>query len=198
MGEIRNAERTRKLILESAREEFLMNGYAGTKIEAIARRAGIKKQLIYHYFKGKDHLLKETIEDFLSSVPSGNFILPANPADIAEYRLRINIAYLMDFLKYTAWEAVEAIPGEINGEDIRGQLLKSYNEDIRSKQEMGLVPKELEPSFVTLMLSSLTIYPLLYPNVTRMITGLDSTDPEFQEGWAAFLRDISKRIFNLS
>ncbi len=175
-----------------------MNGYAGTKIEAIARRAGIKKQLIYHYFKGKDHLLKETIEDFLSSVPSGNFILPANPADIAEYRLRINIAYLMDFLKYTAWEAVEAIPGEINGEDIRGQLLKSYNEDIRSKQEMGLVPKELEPSFVTLMLSSLTIYPLLYPNVTRMITGLDSTDPEFQEGWAAFLRDISKRIFNLS
>lgn len=198
MGEIRNAERTRKLILESAREEFLKNGYAGTKIEAIASRAGIKKQLIYHYFKGKDHLLRETIEAFLSSVPSGNFILPANPVDIAEYRLRTNLAYLMDFLKYTAWEAVEAIPGEINGEDLRGQLLKSYNEDIRSKQQMGLVPKELEPSFVTLMLSSLTIYPLLYPNVTRMITGLDSTDPAFQDGWAAFLRDISERVFTKS
>lgn len=195
MGEQRNAERTRKLILQSAKEEFLKNGYSGTRIEAIARGAGIKKQLIYHYFDGKDHLLKATIEDFLSSVPSQNFILPANPTEIAEYRLKINVAYLMDFLKYTAWEAVEAIPGEINGEDTRGQLLKAYNEDIRSKQQMGLVPKELNPSFVTLMLSSLTIYPLLYPNVTRMITGDDPTDPAFQDNWAAFLTDISKRIF---
>lgn len=195
MGKIRNAERTRKQILESAKEEFLKNGFAGTRIEAIANRAGVKKQLIYHYFNGKDHLLKETIEAFLSSVPSDNFILPANPAEIAEYRLRTNLTYLMDFLKYTAWEAVESIPGEVNGEDRRSQLLKAYNEDIRSKQQMGLVPKELDPSFVTLMLSSLTIYPLLHPNVTRMITGLHPTDPAFQEQYAAFLRDISERVF---
>lgn len=60
---------------------------------------------------------------------------------------------------------------------------------------MGLVPKDSDPSFVTLMLSSLTIYPLLYANVARMITGLDPDDPRLQDERAAFLREIGKRIF---
>ncbi len=60
---------------------------------------------------------------------------------------------------------------------------------------MGLVPEELDPALITLMISSLTVYPLLYSNVTRMITGLSPEDPEFDEKWTTFLRVISERIF---
>ncbi|MCR8643302.1 hypothetical protein NV379_11575 [Paenibacillus sp. N1-5-1-14] len=46
-----------------------------------------------------------------------------------------------------------------------------------------------------MMISSLTIYPLLYSGVTEMITGKPAEDPEFQKQWAEFLTQISERIF---
>lgn len=197
MGEIRNAERTRKSILLAAREELFEKGFNGTRVESIAKRAGINKQLIYHYFKTKDELLNEAVTDFLSSVPIGTFTLPANPVDIAEFRYKVNVTHLLDFLKYTAWEAVEQLPANKNGENNRRQVLHSYNDDMKSKQEMGLVPKELDPSLITLMMSSLTIYPIIFDNVTEMITGYTPEDPVFQKKWAEFLHVISERIFKL-
>lgn len=196
MGEIRNAERTRNSILQAAKEEFFEKGYTGARIESIAKRAGINKQLIYHYFKGKEHLINETIANFMAMVPTGNLSLPADPAEIAEFRLKVNMEHLREFLKFTAWEAVEELPENPNGEETRKQVLHSYNEDIKSKQEAGLVPKELDPAMVTLMMSSLTVYPLLYENVTRMITGHTLDEPGFQKRWGEFLTEVSKRIFN--
>lgn len=198
MGKIRDAERTRKKILEAAKDEFFEKGYTGARIDSIAKRAGLKKQLIYHYFKGKDELINETIDDFATSLPAGNLILPKNPVDIAEFRFKVNKEHLMDFLKFTAWEAVDTnIPQNSNGEERRQKVLQSYVEDMKSKKESGLVPEELDPSLLTLMISSITIYPLLYSNVTRMITGLEADDPEFQEKWAKFLHQISQRIFSI-
>ncbi|MCF2941993.1 TetR/AcrR family transcriptional regulator [Paenibacillus tarimensis] len=197
MGEIRNAERTRKAILQAAKEEFFEKGYTGARIESIAKRAGINKQLIYHYFKGKEQLINETIEDFMASLPSGNFTLPADPRDIAEFRFNVNVNHLMEFLKFTAWEAVDTVPENVNGEEHRRRVLQSYNEDMKAKQEKGQVPKELDPALLTLMLSSLTVYPLLYSSVTRMITGRAPDDPEFQQRWAQFLGLISERIFKM-
>lgn len=198
LGKIRDAERTRKKILEAAKEDFFEKGYNGARIESIAKKAGVNKQLIYHYFKGKEELINETIADFVSTVPPVNLILPANPAEIASFRYKVNQEHLMDFLKFTAWEAIEKIPPNTNGEDTRKRVLKSYVDDMRSKQEMGLVPENLDPAFITLMMSSLTIYPLLYGNVTRLITGLEPEDPEFQEKWTLFLDEISKRIFHMN
>lgn len=195
MGKIRDAERTRRKILDAAKDEFFEKGYTGARVESIAKKAGLNKQLIYHYFKGKDELINETIADFATTVPTANLILPANPVHIAEFRFKVNKDHLMDFLKFTAWEAIDNLPENTNGEESRKQVLQSYVEDMKSKQEMGLVPKELDPAMLTLMLSSLTIYPLLYSNVTKMITGVESDDPDFQEKWMNFLRLISERIF---
>jgi AcrR family transcriptional regulator len=46
-------------ILDAACEEFQRRGYDGTRIEHIARRAGVSKQMVYHYFKNKDELYGE-------------------------------------------------------------------------------------------------------------------------------------------
>lgn len=197
MGEIRNAERTRKTILQAAREEFFEKGYTGARIESIAKRAGINKQLIYHYFKNKDALINEVIDSFIAALPSGNFVLPANPAHIADFRYKVNLEHLTEFLKFTAWEAIDTVPENSNGEERRKAILQSYVADMQAKQEAGLVPKELDPALITLMISSLTIYPLLYSNVTRMITGYAAEETEFQDKWSQFLRLISERIFEV-
>ena len=54
---------TIRKILEAARAEFTANGFDGTRVEHIARRAGVSKQIVYFYFKGKDELYWELLKD---------------------------------------------------------------------------------------------------------------------------------------
>lgn len=49
-------------ILEAAREVFLLNGFAGTSMEAIAKRAGIAKPTLYAYFPDKETLFRAAID----------------------------------------------------------------------------------------------------------------------------------------
>ena len=62
MGKLRDAARTRKKIMEAAREEFAALGFAGARLESIARRASLSKQLLYHYFASKAVLFEETLQ----------------------------------------------------------------------------------------------------------------------------------------
>src|SRR5208283_3726401 len=57
----RNPERTRERILSAALKEFAANGFAGARVDAIARRAAINKRMLYHYFGNKEHLFREVL-----------------------------------------------------------------------------------------------------------------------------------------
>ncbi|HET6559885.1 MAG TPA: TetR/AcrR family transcriptional regulator, partial [Prolixibacteraceae bacterium] len=54
-------EEKRKLILETALELFAENGYHGTSISHITKKAGISKGLLYNYFVSKEDVLKNII-----------------------------------------------------------------------------------------------------------------------------------------
>jgi AcrR family transcriptional regulator len=53
---------SRALIAAAARSEFAAHGYAGGRVERIARRAGVNKQLIFYYFGSKAGLYRAVIE----------------------------------------------------------------------------------------------------------------------------------------
>jgi len=56
----RAAER-RAAIVEAAMEEFVARGFAATRIDDIARRAGVAKGTIYLHFKDKESMFEELI-----------------------------------------------------------------------------------------------------------------------------------------
>ena len=53
---------TRKKLLTAARREFAKSGLAGARVDEIADRAGVNKQLVYHYFGDKDALYLAVLE----------------------------------------------------------------------------------------------------------------------------------------
>lgn len=57
-----DAERTRRLVLEAARREFAEAGFAGARVEDIARAAGVNKQALYYHFGNKDGLFRAVLE----------------------------------------------------------------------------------------------------------------------------------------
>lgn len=52
------AESTREALVESAVELFTRHGYAGTALDAVARRARVTKGALYHHFSGKQALFE--------------------------------------------------------------------------------------------------------------------------------------------
>jgi len=58
----RNPEATRRKLLTAARREFADSGLAGARVDEIAARAGVNKQLVYHYFGDKDALYLAVLE----------------------------------------------------------------------------------------------------------------------------------------
>ena len=60
----RAAER-REAIIEAALDEFIARGFAATRLDDIARRAGVAKGTIYLHFKDKESMFEELIRTAL-------------------------------------------------------------------------------------------------------------------------------------
>ncbi|HEU4763267.1 MAG TPA: TetR family transcriptional regulator [Gemmatimonadales bacterium] len=58
----RRSPSSRELLLAAARHEFAAHGAGGARTEAIARRAGVNKQLLHYYFRTKAALYAATLD----------------------------------------------------------------------------------------------------------------------------------------
>ena len=54
----KRAERTRRDVLDAAREIFTARGFADASMEEIAERAGVTRGPLYHYFDDKQDLFQ--------------------------------------------------------------------------------------------------------------------------------------------
>lgn len=71
----KDAADSRAAILDAANAEFARNGYDGTSMRGIARRAGVDPALVHHYFDDKSALFIEALE------------MPARPQRIVQLAL---------------------------------------------------------------------------------------------------------------
>lgn len=58
----RDAERTRRELLDVATEVFAQDGFAGARVDEIARRTRTTKRMIYYYFQSKEGLYTAVLE----------------------------------------------------------------------------------------------------------------------------------------
>ena len=64
----RDPERTRAVILAAATGEFTAKGLNGARVDDIARRAGVNKRMIYHYFGDKAGLYLAVLESTYTAI----------------------------------------------------------------------------------------------------------------------------------
>lgn len=192
MGEQRDAERTRAKIMAAARDEFAAHGLAGARIEAIAKRAGIAKQLIYHYFSGKEALFEATLTSKYGQHRAGE----PGEGPGALFRHRFEAAALDPvWMRFLTWEAAEhAESGRIVAEDVRREAIARQAARVAERQASGELPADLDPAMLQLAIYALAIYPLAFGQVTRMIDGRSPEDPAFQADWSAFLTELGQRL----
>lgn len=86
-GRWRTGEESRQRILDAAKAQFLVGGYAGTPVRAIAQQAGVDVAMVYYFFGGKEGLFRAaaTGEHPLAELPA---LLAEGTADIGRRLVR--------------------------------------------------------------------------------------------------------------
>lgn len=86
----RAAER-RGAIIEAAMDEFIARGFAATRLDDVARRAGVAKGTIYLYFRDKQSLFQELVRTMLSPLVGA-----IEAAPLRELPLRAVVEMIVD------------------------------------------------------------------------------------------------------
>ena len=87
----------REAILAAARQEFSAKGAAGARVNAIAARSGVNKQLIYYYFGNKEGLYAAALEAVYGDIrelEQGLLLEEEEP----EEAMRALVAFSFDYL----------------------------------------------------------------------------------------------------
>jgi len=98
------------------------------------------------------------------------------------------------WLTYLQREALTYGSGTVPHEQERLPIIQAQVDEIRRRQDAGLIDPELDPRLVRLLGFALASYPRLLPQITRMTTGIPPDDPRFTAEWETFARTLGKRL----
>ncbi len=192
-GHARDPQRTRERILTAALAEFSAEGFAGARVARIARRARVNKRMLYHYFGNKEDLFREIFDRKLQA--RAGWVTEA-PADLSA-----SLTYWFsmacedsDWIRLIQWEALAVGEGPVVREAERRASFERALGDLRDRQRRGLLPDGLDAGHLLLAVMGLITFPLAFPQVTRLVTGLGPADPDFRARRAEFLRAFATTL----
>lgn len=181
---------TPQRILDAAIDEFVEYGLAGARVDRIAERAGANKQLLYRHFGSKDGLFDAAVRAMVGRFDQIRRALP----DTLEGRLPYYFERATDdqqWIRLLEWEALQSGDGPAVNEDERRAHMAAAVEGVRADQAAGLLPADLDAGQLFLSFQALAAHPSAFPQMTRFITGMKPTDPEFRSQRAEFLRRLA-------
>ena len=148
----RDPEATRTALIEAAEAIFLEKGFGNTALSEIARRAGITKSLIHHYFGSKEGLWREVKTLRFVHYAQKQMAMLEDSQPSAEL-LRASVAFYFDFLRRNpeivrvlAWMFLEQDVQECM--DMDRELIQTGIQKIRDTQAMGQLRKDVDPRFI--------------------------------------------------
>lgn len=96
----RASDRRRRAVLEAAGMCFAERGFEGTTTQSIARRAGVSKGLVFHFFGSKQALLSEVVEDCLQAWSLLTDFRASESGDSALSELHMLFTASFDFVEH--------------------------------------------------------------------------------------------------
>ena len=185
----RNPERTRELILSAALKEFAAQGFAGARVDAIARRAAINKRMLYHYFGNKEDLFRAVLRRKIAERQAWGEASTGEPAETLPFWFKA-ACHDADWIRLLEWEALQGAEKIIDEKERRAAVGRSLNR-VRQRQARGQLSSEFDPRHIFLAMLSLTMFPVAFPKLTKMIAGKSAFDPKFQNERVEFLKKFA-------
>ena len=186
---LRDAERTRELILDAAERLFAERGYEETSLADVGRVAGVSRATPGYFFGSKADLhravlercfadvrraVREGKERALASGQTPEVVLAGAVSDYADF-----VAARPNFVRLIEREALSDRT-VLTGMPLR---LAVWQEALAAfQQELGLdISDSAEAAHLLLSLVALTWFPIVHGQTFMKAVGLDPTAPDFAE-----------------
>lgn len=167
----RNAEATKRRILDAAIAEFSEHGMAGARVDRIAEAADVNKRMIYVYFGNKAKLFETVIEDALDRFVDE---VPFTPEDLPGYAgvMFDHLVRHPELLRLNAWRNLES-PGTTDEEKA---TYKKKVEAIAEAQQQGTIDEHLAAVDVLALVLGLTTAWFMVSEALRALADGDLAD----------------------
>jgi TetR/AcrR family transcriptional regulator len=186
---VRDAERTRELILDAAERLFADRGYEETSLAEVGRLAGVSRATPGYFFGSKAELhhavlercfadvrkaVREGKERALASGQQPDVILAGAVADYAAFvAARPNFVRLIEREALSDRTVLEGMPLRLA---VWQEALAAF------RQELGLdISDTTEAAHLLLSLVALTWFPIVHGRTFLKAVGLDPARPDFAE-----------------
>jgi AcrR family transcriptional regulator len=188
---VRDPDRTRRRILAAALAEFSAKGFAGARVDAIARRARGNKRLLYHYFGNKEALFSAVLRHKMAERRSWAVAISDDPAERLPFWFQ-NACDDTHWIRLLEWEALQRPAGKVIDQTARIAAASDWLKRVRQRQRDGEMTSSVDPCHLALAMQSLAMFPAAFPQMVQLATGKSINDPKFQNGYRKFLRDLAK------
>jgi AcrR family transcriptional regulator len=164
MSQLRDAQATRRRLLDAASTEFAQYGMAGARVDRIAEAADSNKAQIYHYFGSKTELFGAVCEQAIAQMEAE---VPFDPYDLAGYAARLVRLHERrpEIMRLCTWQRLERTDSEPSAAG--SAYARAQIDAIAQAQKTGDLPAHFHPGF-------------LLGLVLHLATGWVSVSPEFE------------------
>jgi len=180
-------------ILASALKEFSGKGFAGARVDAIARSAAVNKRMLYHYYGCKRGLFREVLRQKLAQRTAWLAASPMNPVELLPYWFDLACKD-PQWIHLLQWEALQLSQKKLIEEQKRREAAAQGVRKIRRRQYLGLLSSKFNAQHILLSNMALTMFPLAFPQITRIVTGHAATEPRFIRQYNDFLRRLAETL----
>ena len=174
---------TKTKILNAAAELFADKGFNGTKVQEIADAAGVKKAMLYYYFKNKDDLLMAVIGRFVEgirdSIPKYFASSCDTPGNIEAF-LDFYIGYLVRnrwFVRLMAWELLSGKHVQTIAKHFIVPTFMALRDKIMQAVSDGII-RPVSPEHTIFSVIGMNIFYIVASPLFTLLLGDDPLSPD--------------------
>jgi len=184
---VRAPEQTSAAILAAAVHEFAQKGYGGARIDAVAKRSGANKRMIYHYFGGKEALYLAALESVYAGIRTAEAELhlsERDPVDGMRELARFTWRYILrhpEFLSLLGTENLLKARNLKRSTKILGlhsPLVEMLSEVLSRGATQGLFRRGVDPVHLYITIAALGFFYLSNRHTLSTIFGRDLAAPK--------------------
>ena len=166
-GSRRGSAATRSMLLATAISEFADKGFAGARVDEIAKRAGVNKQLLYHHFGSKDDLYRIVLERVYSEIRERENALHLGdlpPVDAMRTLIGFSFDHLVEhpeFVKLVGDENAQGAPHAAASKtlpDIHWPLIELLTQTMRRGAAEGTLRQDMDPINVYISIAGISYF----------------------------------------
>jgi AcrR family transcriptional regulator len=198
-GRQRDAERTKREILDVATREFADQGFAGARVDEIADQTRTTKRMIYYYFGSKEQLFVEVLERAYATIRAAEQTIDVDHLDpVAAIRRLAELTFEHheshpDFIRLVSIENIHRAEHIAGREDFAGtnsRVIELIEEILARGRQAGSFTRDIDAVDLHMMISSFCFFRVANRHTFGAIFHRDLIDPVLRDRYRCMLGDM--------